>query len=43
MSDDAEAGTSGQGLRLEAVQMRLTGELAEYFDVYYQAHSSDYG
>lgn len=38
-----QAGTVGEGLRLEAVQMRLSGELAKYFDVYYQSHVSGYG
>lgn len=29
--------------RAEAVQIRLTGELAEYMDIYYRVHVSQYG
>jgi len=37
------SGTSGQSLRLEAIQIRLTGELADHYDVYYQVHAENYG
>ncbi len=36
-------GTYGQGLRIEGLQMRLTGELADYYSVEYQVHIQDYG
>ena len=38
-----EAGLAGQGKRLEAIQICLTGELAKYCDVYYSAHVQAYG
>lgn len=37
------AGTTGQALGLEAVKIRLTGELADKYDVYYRIHSQNYG
>lgn len=37
------AGTTGQRKSLEAVQIRLTGEIAEYYHVYYRAHSQYFG
>ena len=37
------AGTIGEGLRIEAIRIRLTGRLAERYDVYYRAHVQDYG
>lgn len=37
------SGTTGQGKRLEAIQIQLTGEIAEFFDVYYRAHSQTFG
>ena len=37
------AGTTGRGLRMEAVKVRLTGTLADKYDVYYRVHSQDYG
>ena len=37
------AGTSGKAKRLEAIQIRLTGELAEKYDVYYRVHAQSYG
>lgn len=37
------AGTSGQSKRLEGIQIELTGELAEYYDVIYRTHVQDYG
>ena len=36
-------GTSGRSLRMEAVQIRLTGELADYYDVYYRVHAQNFG
>lgn len=41
--DGQIAGTSGQSKRLEAIRIRLTGELADTYDVYYRVHSQTYG
>jgi uncharacterized protein YjdB len=38
VTNNATAGTTGRALRLEAVRIRLTGSLANEFDVYYRAH-----
>ncbi|MCI8293911.1 MAG: hypothetical protein HFH53_10340 [Hespellia sp.] len=43
LSDGAVAGAPGQGKRLEAIQISLTGELEQYCDVYYRAHVQAYG
>lgn len=37
------AGTTGQAKRLEAIKIRLTGEMAEHYDIYYRVHSATYG
>ncbi|MBM6881431.1 hypothetical protein H6A09_12515, partial [[Clostridium] spiroforme] len=37
------SGTSGQSKRLEAIQIRLTGEMAKKYDIYYRVHAEDYG
>lgn len=37
------SGTSGQSKRLEAIRIKLTGELANNYDVYYQVHAQDTG
>ena len=37
------SGTVGQAKRLEAIQIELTGGLAEKYDVYYRVHSQTYG
>ena len=37
------SGTSGQSLRLEAIKIKLTGELAEYYDIYYRVHCQNIG
>ncbi|MDR0514097.1 MAG: L,D-transpeptidase family protein, partial [Coriobacteriaceae bacterium] len=42
-ADGAMAGTTGQARQLEAVRMRLTGDLASAFDLYYRAHIAGYG
>ncbi len=36
-------GTTGQSKRVEAMQLRLTGELANRYDVYYRVHAQNYG
>mgnify|MGYP002579934958 CR=1 FL=1 len=37
------SGTSGQAKRLEAIQIYLTGELANHYDVYYRVHAQSFG
>ena len=39
----AQAGSIGQAKRLEAIQIKLTGALAEKYDVYYRVHCQTYG
>lgn len=37
------SGTQGKGLRLEAIQIQLTEEMAKYYDVYYRVHAQSFG
>lgn len=37
------SGTRRESLRLEAVQIKLTGEISKYYDVYYRVHAQSYG
>ncbi|MGN0262123.1 MAG: N-acetylmuramoyl-L-alanine amidase [Eggerthellaceae bacterium] len=37
------AGTTGRSLQMEAAQMKLTGNLAKVYDLYYQAHVQNIG
>ena len=41
--DGRVAGTTGRSLRVEAVKMRLTGEAADEYDLYYRAHVQNFG
>ena len=41
--DGQLSGTSGQSKRLEAIQIRLTGNNADLYDVYYRVHAQTYG
>lgn len=43
LSNGNFAGTTGQGRRLEAIQIQLTGQLAKEYDVLYCAHVQGYG
>lgn len=43
VTNDMQAGTSGEAKRLEAIKIKLTGQMAENFDVYYRVHSQTYG
>lgn len=43
VSDGALAGTTGQAKRIEAIQVRLTGDLSEQYDIYYSVHVQKYG
>ena len=37
------ARSEGLSKRLEGIQIRLTGELAEHYDIYYRVHAQTYG
>ena len=37
------AGTSGQSKRLEAIKIKLSGEAANQYDIYYRVHAQSYG
>lgn len=37
------SGTTGRSLQMEAVQIKLTGQISKVFDVYYRVHVSDFG
>jgi uncharacterized protein YjdB len=41
--DGAMSGTSGESKRLEAIRIKLTGEMAEHYDVYYRVHAQTFG
>ena len=41
--DGSVAGTFGEGLRLEAMKIELTGDMATYYDIYYRVHAQDFG
>ena len=35
--------TTGKNLQMEAVQIKLTGKMAEKYDIYYRVHTQTYG
>ena len=37
------SGTSGKSYRLEAIEIKLTGEIADHYDVYYRVHAENFG
>ena len=37
------AGTTGRSLQVEAIRLRLTGELAQQYDIYYRVHAANIG
>lgn len=43
VSNGQLSGTSGRSLRLEAIKIRLTGEVANQYDVYYRVHAQNIG
>ncbi len=43
VADGALSGTSGQSLRLEAIKIRLTGAIANQYDIYYRVHAQNVG
>ena len=36
-------GTTGRSLQMEALQIRLTGDLADHYSIRYSAHVQDHG
>lgn len=43
MTNGETNGTSGRGLRLEAIRINLNGLDADQFDVYYRVHAQNFG
>ena len=43
MKEGEVSGTTGQSKSVQAIQIRLTGEMANRYDVYYRAHVQDKG
>lgn len=43
VSNGMTSGTVGQGKRLEAIKIKLTGQMAEEYDIYYRTHIQTYG
>ena len=41
--DGNTSGTSHQSKRLEAIQIKLYGEIENYYDVYYRVHAQNFG
>lgn len=37
------SGTSGESKRLEAIRIKLTGEMEQHYDIYYRVHAQSYG
>ena len=42
-SNGEMSGTSGQSKRLEAIRIKLTGEMEKQYDIYYRVHSQEFG
>lgn len=42
-SDGQISGTVGIGKRLEAIQIKLNGNVSKKYNVYYRVHVQDYG
>lgn len=42
-SDGDVSGTTGQARKIEAIQIKLTGEMGKYCDIYYRAHVTNFG
>ena len=43
VSENIVAGTNGQAKRLEAISISLSGDIANYCDIYYRVHCQTYG
>ena len=41
-SNDSISGTIGQSKRIEAIKIRLTGEISNYYDVFYRVQCQDF-
>ena len=37
------SGTEGRSLRLEAIKIKLTGEMAKKYNIYYRVHAQNFG
>ena len=37
------SGTSGEAKRLEAIEIELTGDMADHYDIYYRVHAQSFG
>ena len=37
------SGTEGEAKRLEAIRIKLSGEIADHYDIYYRVHAENYG
>ena len=42
-ANGAMSGTSGQSKRLEAIEINLTGTMAQKYDIYYRVHAQGIG
>ncbi len=43
MTNGKMSGTSGESKRLEAIKIKLTGEMSDHYDIYYRVHAQSYG
>ncbi|MGC8141304.1 hypothetical protein ACP3W2_28205, partial [Salmonella enterica] len=43
VTDNQMAGTEGRSLRVEAMKIWLTGDIAKTYDVWYRGHVQDIG
>lgn len=43
MSDGTFSGTTKKGKKIEAIEIRLTGEIANHYDIYYRTYSGGLG
>ncbi len=43
VQDGELSGTQGQSLRLETIRIKLTGNIANFYDVYYRVHAENFG
>ena len=41
--DGLMSGTSHESKRLEAIEIRLTGEMEKHYDIYYRVHAQNFG
>jgi uncharacterized protein YjdB len=43
VKNGAVSGTTGKAKRLEAIEIKLSGDAATRYDIYYRVHSQTYG